>query len=74
MSNPQKVHFHISTWEYSINVFQKLLMILKNSHLSLYSLDHDFQIFFNLWVRPLWFSTLHLFFYVRLLLKQGRLV
>ena len=26
-SNPQKVHFHIPTWEYSITVFQKLVMI-----------------------------------------------
>ena len=65
VSNPRKAPSHIPIWEYSNYVFQKLL---KFSHLSLYGMYNFCLIFghfrqfpiFNLWIRPLWFSTLQL--------------
>ena len=61
-ANPQKVH--LPHTEHSNDVFQKLLIIIiifENLHLSFtvcIILMLEFPIF-NLWVRPLWFSTLH---------------
>ena len=47
-SNPQKVHFHIPLWEYSINVFQKLLMIYVFGHFIPFPLRY-IQFLFDFW-------------------------